>query len=92
MSAIATTFLALVKPGDIIVHLAPLYAATETLIERILGKLGVHWLDFPAAATQPAIEAVLAAAKAKGRVAAIYLESPASPTNGLVDVKAVHAV
>ena len=29
MSAIATTFLALVKPGDVIVHSAPLYAATE---------------------------------------------------------------
>ncbi len=91
MSAIATTFLALVKPGDVIVHSAPLYAATETLINRILGKLGVTWLDFPAGATQPEIEAVIAAAKAKGRIAAIYLESPANPTNALVDVEAVHA-
>jgi methionine-gamma-lyase len=91
MSAIATTFLALVKPGDVIVHSAPLYAATETLIGRILGKLGVTWLDFPAGATQPQIEAVMAAAKAKGRIAAIYLESPANPTNALVDVEAVFA-
>ena len=91
MSAIATTFLALVRPGDVIVHSAPLYAATETLIGRILGKLGVTWLDFPAGATQPEIEAVIAAARAKGRIAAIYLESPANPTNALVDVEAVHA-
>ncbi|KPF73370.1 methionine gamma-lyase [alpha proteobacterium AAP81b] len=91
MSAIATTFLALVRPGDVIVHSAPLYAATETLINRILGKLGVTWLDFPAGATQGEIEAVLAAAKAKGRVSVIYLESPANPTNALVDVEAVHA-
>ena len=91
MSAIATTFLALVKPGDVIVHSAPLYAATETLIGRILGKLGVTWLDFPAGATQAEIEAVIAAAKAKGHIAAIYLESPANPTNALVDVEAVHA-
>ncbi|KAB7648563.1 cystathionine gamma-synthase family protein [Polymorphobacter fuscus] len=91
MSAIATTFLALVRPGDVIVHSAPLYAATETLIGRILGKLGVTWLDFPAGATQPEIEAVIDAAKAKGRIAAIYLESPANPTNALVDVEAVHA-
>lgn len=91
MSAIATTFLALVRPGDVIVHSAPLYAATETLIGRILGKLGVTWLDFPAGATQPEIEAVLTAAKAKGRVSVIYLESPANPTNALVDVEAVHA-
>ena len=96
MSAIATTFLALVKPGDVIVHSAPLYAATETLINRILGKLGVTWLDFPAGATQPEIEAVIAAARDVsatngGRIAAIYLESPANPTNALVDVEAVHA-
>ena len=89
MSAIATTFLALVKPGDVIVHSAPLYAATETLIGRILGKLGVTWLDFPAGATGEEIEAVMRAAQAKGRIAAIYLESPANPTNALVDVEAV---
>jgi len=89
MSAIATTFLALVKPGDVIVHSAPLYAATETLIARILGRLGVTFLDFPAGATQPEIEAVLQRAAAKGRISAIYLESPANPTNALVDVEAV---
>ncbi|MGN6817613.1 MAG: PLP-dependent transferase, partial [Sphingomonas sp.] len=38
MSAIATLFLAMVKPGDTIVHSGPLYAATETLIARILGR------------------------------------------------------
>ena len=89
MSAIATTFLALVKPGDVIVHSAPLYAATETLIARILGRLGVTFLDFAAGATQGEIEAKLAEAKARGRIAAIYLESPANPTNALVDVEAV---
>lgn len=89
MSAIATTFLALVRPGDVIVHSAPLYAATETLIARILGRLGVTFLDFPAGATQGEIEAKLAEAKACGRIAAIYLESPANPTNALVDVEAV---
>lgn len=91
MSAIATVFLALVKPGDVIVHSAPLYAATETLIGRILGRMGVTWLDFPAGAEAAEIEAVLQAAKAKGRIAAIYLESPANPTNALVDVEAVYA-
>jgi methionine-gamma-lyase len=91
MSAITTTFLALVKPGDVIVHSAPLYAATETLIARILGRLGVTFLDFSAGATQAEIEAKLEQAKARGRIAAIYLESPANPTNALVDVEAVHA-
>jgi methionine-gamma-lyase len=90
MSAIATLFLSMVKPGDTIVHSGPLYAATETLIARILGKFGVKWLDFPAGATREEIDAVLSEAAA-GNVALIYLESPANPTNALVDVQAVAA-
>ncbi len=92
MSAIATVLLAFVQPGDVIVHSAPLYAATETLIGRILGKFGVKWLDFPAGATPEEIDAVVEQAQALGRVALIYLESPANPTNVLVDVEAVAAV
>jgi methionine-gamma-lyase len=90
MSAIATLFLSLVRPGDTIVHSGPLYAATETLIARVLGRFGVHFLDFPAGATREEIDAVLAKANS-GRVALIYLESPANPTNALVDVEAVRA-
>jgi len=90
MSAIATLFLAMVKPGDTIVHSGPLYAATETLIARILGRFGVHWLDFPAGATRDEIDAVLQKASS-GNVPLIYLESPANPTNALVDVEAVAA-
>ncbi len=91
MSAIATVMLALVKPGDVIVHSSPLYAATETLIGRILGRFGVKWLDFPAGATRDEIDAVMTSAKALGNVALVYLESPANPTNALVDVEAVAA-
>jgi methionine-gamma-lyase len=90
MSAIATLFLAMTKPGDTIVHSGPLYAATETLIARILGKFGVKWLDFPAGATREEIDAVMTEA-ATGNVALIYLESPANPTNALVDIEAVAA-
>ncbi|TVV72054.1 cystathionine gamma-synthase family protein [Sphingomonas solaris] len=96
MAAIATVMLASVKPGDTIVHSAPLYAATETLIGKILGRFGINWLDFPAGASRAEIDAVLARAAADaiaigGRVAMIYLESPANPTNALVDVEAVAA-
>jgi methionine-gamma-lyase len=90
MAAIATVLLASVRPGDTIVHSSPLYAATETLIGKILGRFGVHWLDFPAGASRAEIDAVLGRAQA-GRVAMIYLESPANPTNALVDIEAVAA-
>jgi methionine-gamma-lyase len=91
MSAIATLLLTFVRPGDCVVHSGPLYAATETLIAKILGQFGVYWVDFPSGATREEIDAAIAAGKAKGRVSLIYLESPANPTNQLVDVEAVTA-
>lgn len=91
MSAIATLFFTFCKPGDVVVHSGPLYAATETFIAKILGKFGVTYVDFPAGATREEIDSVLDRAKGMGRVALIYLESPANPTNALVDVEAVAA-
>lgn len=96
MSAIATVLLALVGQNDVIVHSGPLYAATETLIARILSRFGVSFVDFPAGATRAEIDAIMDRAKALanekgGKVALVYLESPANPTNALVDVEAVRA-
>src|ERR1700712_3713510 len=91
MAAISTVLLSLVQPGDVIVHSSPLYAATESLIGKVLGRFGVRFLDFPAGATREDIEAVLHRARAEGPIALIYLESPANPTNALVDVEAVRA-
>ena len=91
MSAIATLLLTFVQPGDVVVHSGPLYAATETLIAKILGRFGVSYIDFPAGATRDEIDDVIARAKEKGRLSLIYLESPANPTNALVDVEAIAA-
>lgn len=96
MSAIATMLLALVGQNDVIVHSGPLYAATETLIARILARFGVGFVDFPAGATREEIDNILdraktLAAEKGGKVALVYLESPANPTNALVDVEAVRA-
>jgi methionine-gamma-lyase len=91
MTAIAILLLTFVRPGDVVVHSGPLYAATETIINKILTQFGVQYIDFPAGATREELDEVMARAKAKGRVAMIYLESPANPTNALVDVEAVAA-
>jgi len=91
MTAIAVLLLALVRPGDVVIHSGPLYAASETIIDKILPQFGAKFLDFPAGATREELDEVMARAKAMGRVALIYLESPANPTNQLVDVEAVAA-
>src|SRR5687768_11370306 len=94
MTAITTLVLALADQNDVIVHSGPLYAATESIIDKIMARFGVSYVDFPAGATREELDAVLAKAKAQaaergGKVAMIYLESPANPTNALVDVEAV---
>jgi methionine-gamma-lyase len=92
MAAITTLLLTFVRPGDCVVHSGPLYAATETLIAKIFGQFGVSWVDFPSGATREEIDAAIAKGEAKGRVSLVYLESPANPTNMLVDVEAVRDV
>jgi len=96
MSAIATLLLAHVSMNDVIVHSGPLYAATETLIARILSRFGAAYVDFPAEASREEMDAILAkaqgmAAEKGGKVAMVFLESPANPTNALVDVQAMRA-
>ena len=96
MSAIATLFLAHVSAGDVIVHSGPLYAATESMIARIFARFGISYVDFPAEASRAEMDTILARAKllateAGGRVSMVYLESPANPTNALVDVEAMRA-
>jgi methionine-gamma-lyase len=96
MTAISCLVLALANQNDVIVHSGPLYAATESVIDKIMARFGVGYVDFPAGASREELDEVMAKAKAMaaekgGKVAMIYLESPANPTNALVDVEAVHA-
>jgi methionine-gamma-lyase len=94
MTAISTLVLALANQNDVIVHSGPLYAASESVIDKIMARFGISYVDFPAGASREELDAIMAKAKAQaaergGKVALIYLESPANPTNALVDVEAV---
>ena len=94
MTAITVLLLTYASQGDVIVHSGPLYAASEGFIAKVLAKFGVTYLDFPAGATRAELDDVMAKAKAQadaagGKVCMVYLESPANPTNALVDVEAV---
>ena len=96
MTAIAHLILAFARPNDVILMSGPLYAASEGIIMKIMPQFGVSYVDFPSSATREQIDAKMVEAKEKaeaqgGKVALIYVESPANPTNALVDVEAVAA-
>jgi methionine-gamma-lyase len=46
MSAIATTILAFVRPGDVILHSQPLYGGTETLLAKTFSGLSIGSVSF----------------------------------------------
>ncbi|MGO9931139.1 MAG: cystathionine gamma-synthase family protein [Steroidobacteraceae bacterium] len=91
MSAISTVIWAHVRPGDVILMSQPLYGGTETLIEKTLPGFGVSAVGFTRghdakAVAEAAAQASKKAAETKGRVCLIMVETPANPTNSLVDL------
>ena len=89
MAAIATVMLATLRPGDTLLHSRPLYGGTETLIRNQLTAFGITPVGFTDGCDPAQIDAAADGAMAAGPVGLIMLETPANPTNGLVDLQAV---
>jgi methionine-gamma-lyase len=92
MAAISTVMLAFLRPGDTVLHSRPLYGGTETLVRNQLIHFGITSVGFTDGTDKRKIAAAAAEAEAIGRVGLIMLETPANPTNGLVDLRAVAEV
>lgn len=92
MSAISTTLLAFLRPGDIVVHSEPIYGGSDFLIKEMLTQYGIERIPF-LAGDDDALDAAIAEAERRGRVGVIYIETPANPTNAMVDIArcAAHA-
>src|SRR6185503_17251529 len=91
MSAISTVLWAYLKPNDTLLMSEPLYGGTETLIDKTLPAFGVGAVRVADAVNREAVMAgakrALEMAKAKGgRVGLLVTETPANPTNSLVDL------
>jgi methionine-gamma-lyase len=86
MAAISTTMFSVLRPGDVLLVSAPVYGGTEFLVENILPQFGIQRVWFGSGSLQPSLDDALARAKALGRLGMIYVETPANPTNGLVDI------
>jgi methionine-gamma-lyase len=92
MAAITTTILAYARPGDVILHSQPLYGGTETLLAKTLAGLSIAAVGFADGIDESAIKLAADDAMRKGRVAMIFIETPANPTNGLVDIAMIRRI
>jgi methionine-gamma-lyase len=89
MSAITTTLLAFLSPGDIILHSEPVYGGVDFLLKRILPRFGIRPIGFLAGEGAPAaLEKLLQDREISSKAAMVYIETPANPTNALVDMGA----
>lgn len=97
MSAISTVLWAYARPGDVVLTSQPLYGGTETLLEKTLPNYGIRPVGFTSGCDREAIaaaaeRALSLAAQTGGRVSLILVETPANPTNSLVDLRLVREI
>ena len=86
MSAISTVLLEFLKPGDLLLYSMPTYGGTDHFITHYLQSVGVHALGFRPDQTQEEIIQLLEASGLAKNLALIYIETPANPTNELIDI------
>ena len=86
MSAISTTMLSYLKPGDILIYGNPVYGGTHHFITHFLKDIGVKILPFYSKTKAKEIITKLETSEYSGNVKMIYFESPANPTNSLFDL------
>ncbi|HSG46783.1 MAG TPA: aminotransferase class I/II-fold pyridoxal phosphate-dependent enzyme, partial [Longimicrobiales bacterium] len=87
MAAITTTAFTFLRPGDVVAFSEPIYGGTEYLFHEILPAFGVETVPFRASGGRATLETALDAGKdRRERLAMIYVETPANPTNDLVDI------
>ncbi len=86
MSAITTVLLEFLKPGDLLLISTPIYGGSDHFIRKILPKFGIQVASFKVG-QQP--DTVIEQVKNSGmadKLAMVYIETPANPTNDLIDI------
>ncbi len=97
MAAIASTVLAFCRPGETIIYTMPGYGGTEYLFGRILPRFGITARAVAMTEDQSEFDdAILEIARecetSGSRVAMIYGETPANPTNQISDLRALSSL
>ncbi|MFZ9386746.1 MAG: cystathionine gamma-synthase family protein [Chitinophagaceae bacterium] len=86
MSAIATSFFTFLKPGDVLLYSNPVYGGTHKFIHHILTHFGVEVIGFRAGERLEDVEQRLLESGHARNLKMIFIETPANPTNDLIDI------
>lgn len=86
MAAISTALLEFLQPGDLLLYSNPLYGGTSHFMHHVLTKFGIETIGFNPGATEQDLERIIIESGKGKRLGMIFLETPANPTNDLVDI------
>ena len=86
MSAITTVLLEFLKPGDLLLHSGPVYGGTDHFIKKVLINYDINIVSFTADDSKDEIIKKVEATGKADRLKLMYLETPANPTNALLDI------
>ncbi len=86
MAAISTVLLEFLNPGDLVLYSSPVYGGTDHFINHFLPKIGVNTLCYKPGDSKEDILKKLEESGKADRLRLIYVETPANPTNDLIDI------
>lgn len=87
MSAIATALITYLSPGDVLLYSNPLYGGTHKFVHHILTHFGVEVIGFKAGQSGEEVGNILLESGHAKRLKMIFVETPANPTNDLIDIE-----
>ena len=87
MAAITTVLLEFLKPGDLLLISNPVYGGSDHFIKKILPKFGISVAEFSVGQTKEEIIQLVENTGISDKLAMIYIETPANPTNDLIDIE-----
>lgn len=87
MSAISTAMLEFLAPGDLLLYSRPVYGGTDHFINHFLKKLNIQSIGFLAGETKAEIIKRIEESGMGDKLAMIHIETPANPTNALIDIE-----
>ncbi len=92
MSAVSTVMLEFLKPGDTILYSSPLYGGTEHFLQHVLTQFGVNIIRFKTGQSRDEIIDIVNKSGHSATLKMIYIETPANPTNDLIDIAACRQI
>jgi methionine-gamma-lyase len=87
MAAITTVLLEFLKPGDLLLISNPVYGGSDHFIKKILPKFGISVAEFSVGQTKEDIIQLVDNTGIADKLAMVYIETPANPTNDLIDIE-----